>query len=73
MKSYSALHDDDSHIDSHSKYPKRVKSIGNVVNPRYAYFDLISSKPKRKLPTSLVREKPDIGTDGHYRKHHRKF
>jgi hypothetical protein len=73
MKSYRALlEEDNTHADEPSKYPKRVETVGNLIFPLDSYFDKISSKTKRKLPTSFP-ERTKTGEDGHYRKYHRKF
>ena len=71
MKSYRApIESVNSERETHSNYPSRVYPAGSVVHPRDSYFDKVGSK--RKLPASL-RERSDVGTDGHYRKHHRPF
>ena len=71
MKSYRASIDEDStHRESNSSYPKRGERVGNKIYPTDSYFDKLTSK--RKLPVS-IRERSDVGTDGQYRKYHRKF
>ena len=72
MKSYTAPTDEEI-VDCfpNSAYPKWLQSSSNCIHPANSYFDQVASKRKVKYYKS--RKSEVVGTDGHYRKYHKKF